>query len=369
MLDDATSITSANSFARDGLRELDRYYTPEKLADRLVSLATIPVDTVADFAAGTGNLLVAALKKWPGASAYANDVDGSALRHATTRLRLSGWDQLDFLSEDFHGRVATRMSWSLILLNPPFSQREIPLHVPVGQHSGIRCSRAMAFVMSALQYLAPGGQLLAILPASTLTNRIDGAARDVLRSRFLTEIVLPPTYGLFSGADVSTYILRISDRSQPLAIRGSEQRSSEHWSILRGNISVARAAREVSSGDGWVHTTSLNDGRIAHRYEFPAKKFGRVAPLGSVLLPRVGRFGPSKIAIVERAEERISDCILAIGHSELPAEEIVGLLRRNFDGLVSLYGGTGAPYITRERLQEFLDALRSSGIEHGRSEG
>ncbi len=336
--------------------ELDKFYTPSVLADELVNLATVNPTSVADFAAGTGNLLAAALKKWPNALLYANDVDADAIRQAGERLPLAEAWSADFLSSRFHAHNASEVQgWSIILLNPPFSQREAPVHVPLGRHSGLRCSRSMAFVMTAVQYLSADGQLLAILPSSTLLNKIDQTARAVLQSNYLVEVVREPAYGLFEGADVSTYFLRISARDRPAFLSETRKGDLQSWKITRGNISIARAHRRNARTCGWVHTTGLNKGGISHRYEFPAEAYGKIAPAGSILLPRVGRFGVDKIVLVDRDHgEHISDCIFAIGHSTRDPEFIVDLLKSNFSQLQTFYGGTGAPYITRDRLYAFL---------------
>lgn len=340
--------------------ELDRFYTPSLLADELVNLATVHPTAVVDFAAGTGNLLAAALRKWPDVLLYANDVDCDAIRQAGERLPLTGAWSADFLSSRFHTQDTDDIqAWPIILLNPPFSQREAPVHVPLGRHSGLRCSRSMAFVMTAVQYLAADGQLLAILPSSTLQSKIDQTAREVLQSNYSVEVVREPAYGLFAGADVSTYFLRISDRDRPAFLFETRTADLQSWKIIRGNISVARVNRRNARTCGWVHTTGLNKGEISHRYEFPGKAYGNIAPSGSVLLPRVGRFGSDKIVLVDCDDgERISDCIFAIKHSTLDPEVIVDLLRSNFSQLRTFYGGTGAPYITRDRLYTFLAELQ-----------
>jgi hypothetical protein len=213
----------------------------------------------------------------------------------------------------------------------------------------------MAFVLTAVQYLAAGGQLLAILPTSTLTSRIDQSARELLRSKYLFEVVRPPAYGLFDGVDVSTYFLRITDCSRRCVKLEQAERNVQPWKISRGTISMARSNRRRTNLGGWVHTTGLYEGGISHRYAFLDEPYGKVAPAGSVLLPRVGRFGPDKITEVVREQgERVSDCIFAIQHPELEAVAIVDLLKENFMELSCLYSGTGAPYTTMERLTAFL---------------
>lgn len=356
MLEDATSLMLANSSAAERSRELDGFYTPDDLADQLIACATATFVSVADFAAGAGSLLAAASRKWPRAALYANDLDSVALSEIRRRLPEAHTERFDFLSPDFHSLHAlTRSRWELIVLNPPFSRREGSVPRPVGLHAGVRCSRSMAFVLTAVQYLAAGGQLLAILPTSTLASRIDQPARELLQSKYLFEVVRPPAYGLFVGVDVSTYFLRITDCSRRCVQCELAERNLQFWKISRGTVSMARSNRRRTDLGGWVHTTGLHEGTISHRYAFLGTPYGKVAPAGSVLLPRVGRFGPDKIVEVVREQgERISDCIFAIQHPELEAAAIVDLLKENFYQLSCLYSGTGAPYTTVDRLTAFL---------------
>ncbi len=153
---------------------------------------------------GTGNLLSAAKLKWP--EQNSTRMISTALRYMNcpAACLLTEVECLDFLSPEFHALQANGLrKWSLILLNPPFSQRDVAVHVPVGQHSELRCSRSMAFVMSAVQHLAQGGQLLAILscryPYKTKSTRQPSASTQ----RDLDEVVRAPAYGLFNEVDVT----------------------------------------------------------------------------------------------------------------------------------------------------------------------
>lgn len=362
-LDSVISITSASSFAEPAARPLDQFFTPKVLADHLAGLATVEVESVADFAAGCGNLLASAASRWPEASLYANDVDGSTIAIAKSALARLEYDQLDFLSREFYEKYTKRYkkTWSLVLLNPPFSQRDTLTHSPSGSYSSIKCSRAMAFVMTAVNYLAERGQLLAILPTSTLRNNLDQQAREILQRDFDVEVVLAPQYGFFSNADVSVYVLRITKKligaAAPVIRKAT---SGTNWVIARGTISVPRRERVPSPTAGWVHTTGLVDGQIAHRYSFVAGSRGKKVPRGSVLLPRVGRFGPDKIAIVTSKDgEFISDCLLAITRRGVTSKTLQRFMTNNFTELSELYAGTGAPYITMSHLLTFLNRLRS----------
>jgi hypothetical protein len=76
----------------------------------------------------------------------------------------------------------------------------------------------------------------------------------------------------------------------------------------------------------------------------------------AVLIPRVGNPNPNKVcAIPEDATYILSYCVLAIKTKTMAgAKEIKSALLENWYYVNELYKGTGARYITIERLSEFL---------------
>ena len=129
---------------------------------------------IADFAAGDGALLTAACAVWPKAKAFALDIDNLALRRL--RYRNPSWSigRCDFLSEDSRGKSiplqAVKGNTDVILLNPPFSCRGASRFKLKLNGRELCCSKAMAFVLLATEYLAVDGQIVAILPESTFLS-------------------------------------------------------------------------------------------------------------------------------------------------------------------------------------------------------
>ncbi|KKB86808.1 hypothetical protein VW29_00695 [Devosia limi DSM 17137] len=362
-------ITSQSSFDRFELDRLDRYYTPSVLADQLVSLCRCEeVESIADFAAGAGSLLLAAKQRWPNALLFANDIDSAANSLHSSEIHKKA--NFNFLSEEF---VAPRSvgRFKLVLLNPPFSEVSRSTSGDVGPS----CSRALAFVLKALTFLADDGELIALLPSNILTSLKDREALTYLRSEYRVEVVLPPTRGMFGSADVSICALRLSIVSHlppPTSYQRSVEKASKRWSIGRGEVSVSRAARKRTAGAGWVHTTSIADNDIVHRYEAADPIMKRKAcPHGSILIPRVGGFQKQKSVLLSSdVSEVISDCIIWIWHEDREAvKELFSYLNSHHADLGSLYSGTGAQFVTYERIGIFIDdwcnqSMFFSDIEH-----
>lgn len=73
-------------------------YTPGDTAEKLIAAATVSEpNSIADFCAGNGSLLLPALARWPRANLYANDVDRSVFG-AFIGAR---WSSANFLDGEF----------------------------------------------------------------------------------------------------------------------------------------------------------------------------------------------------------------------------------------------------------------------------
>ncbi|WIW52025.1 class I SAM-dependent methyltransferase [Mesorhizobium mediterraneum] len=345
----------------------DAQYTSPELASTLLSHCGLrrPV-RIADFAAGNGSLIRAARARWTDAFLYANDFDVASMHEIKKQSLASATDELDFIDSEFINKssILNEKKFCLILLNPPFSGGgNIPFK-PRGRFSMLRCSKPMSFIITALEHLADHGEILAILPTTTLHGNLDRDARALLREKYDFSITKSPEYGHFPRVDASIYMARIRSGNSsnffaeqaPLATDGLP------WRITRGNASIARKNRMIcDSAVGMVHTTGLRDGRIVERYELPND--GRVyrrSPKGSILLPRVGALKLGSIVRTSRTEV-MSDCLFSIkGHDASWDMAISSALRQRFSELASLFAGTGAPFLTVERLQRFL--IKAIGV-------
>lgn len=345
---------------------LDAYYTPRLLAEGLVDLVSLSsVKSIADFAAGGGDLLRAAAARWPRARMLATDVD----RVAVSQLRRStSWEvgRCDFFN------VCSRRASSLlrnnkrkvtlVLANPPFSYRGGEHKVVRIEGAQIRCSPAMAFILTSAEYLAPGGQILAIIPASSLTSDRDANARAVLHSLGHVEIPMSYGKGAFPNCSPSTAVLRFTRLlgkkpscravSLPSALR-------EKGSVVlqRGQLRMQHLRAGSSTDRPLIHTSHLRNGVLVGTPN-RVKTTARSVAGHQILMPRVGRPSISKVVACTLAEAVVlSDCIIAIG---VDSKETHHALKSDLDvawpALEQTYNGTGAPYTTLDRIRQVLES-------------
>ena len=337
-------------------------YTPQNTSDQLVAFArSVDPSTVVDFCAGRGSLLEAARRRWPSARLYANDVDSSVI-NAMSNVH---WLNLDFLSEKFD-RLNSQFPryFDVILLNPPFcidgSQRFRTLDTYVDTQGSI----ALAFLSKALKYLAFGGELLAVMPTSTLQSERDSKARRKLKKTFNCSIVSQPSYDRFPGLNVSTYLLHVRLRKFQFRENescGDREATIVPWQIRRGKISIRRNDRKVEiPPHGWIHTTSIRNSNIVTRYKLPQKHNNCekiFLPKNSLVIPRVGKVQEGDILVTSRREV-LSDCLIGVTFQDyrLPME-ILKRINDNFSSFSQIYSGTGAPYTTKTKISDFIQQL------------
>lgn len=344
------------------------HYTPASVAETLIAFSRLRKPTsVADFCVGDGSLISAACRKWPDIEVFLSDVDPIALAASKSRFPWARSAHYDFLSPTSVSptEVLDVEPFDLVLLNPPFTNRGNTRYTPVGVYSQVRCSQSMAFLLSALQCVGSGGELLCLLPASTLLSDTDAEARAALAESCNFEIVSEPTVGSFPKVDAAIYAARLSRIDVPSGYStrlndiAEGLSSNDQFSILRGRVSIRRSDRVVSSDPfSIVHTTSIRNGKVVETYRSPDSAISRPKTClnDCVLIPRVGRFRPDNIAILKSGSElTLSDCLFAIECPDfLSAQRLHSILLQNFSLLIQSYVGTGAPYITLRRLESFL---------------
>lgn len=350
-------------------------YTPSELADELILASSVGYPrTVVDFCAGQGHLLISAQKIWPSASLFAVDIDPNV----EGAVPGTSWLCADFLDESFDvlARYLFPDRFDLILLNPPFSFDRTQLHSARGSCSVQRCSVAFAFLFTALEYLERDGEVLAILPTSSLQSERDADSRQRLRNSHQCEVISAPKYDRFPGLDVSTYLLRVRRKSRTSRIIEQPRLQDDDIGkndVLRGRISVKRSRRLLQDSlHSWIHTTSITSSRIVKRYKLPEYAHVRdqaFLPKGSLVIPRVGKVRPGNIAVTTR-REILSDCLLGITFRKPScANWILEYILGDFSNFLSIYGGTGAPYTTKRKLAEYVQRAmsRSQTLKQWRS--
>jgi len=353
--------------------KIDSIYTPSAVAHFMVDSAGVMLgakDLVADFAAGSGELLIAAHERWPLAQIVATDIS----RDETKLLKRKGgnWEigTCDFLDPKSrnHSQVLRRVlgKTSLVIINPPFSCRGGTRISASASGTWVKCSIGMAFVVNSVDYLATGGTLVAILPSGCLTSERDVKARELLRKLGVIEIVKHNGHRTFPEATVETVVIRF------LKGKKSEEPSEEinknpdvdtdctaSIYLVRGNIQM----NEIEFGKGnegviLIHSTDLKEGEVSSGRKVINKRARLVAgPM--VLLPRVGRAMKEKIVCYTEDETfALSDCVVAVMcHSKESAEKVWESLTKNWNLIEKSYTGSGAKYITINRIIGVLNRL------------
>lgn len=359
------------------LTPVDTHYTPAELAAQLVG--SVPLHdqrVIADFTAGEGSLLDAASIRWPEARLIATDIDSRAVLRLKDRGQQWNVGQCDFLSS--RSRAACRAlrgltgTVDLVLLNPPFSVRGARrVDARYAGHS-LMCGPAMAFVLNALSFLRPGGEARLILPAGTLVSMRDEDAWRAMSAQHSVCVIGQAGRGSFPSCASSGVLVSVSPhgrraatipdlRSAPLVTQSGRRIDVQ---MTRGGFQMHRVSGD-SDGPVLVHSSELQDGRVILNGR---RGHGHTPTVSSpaVLLPRVGRVTPQKVALFEGSSRlMLSDCVVAIIPKN--GQQVLELRRRivdSFDCLEAAYVGTGAPHITLRRLTEFLRMI-DVGVDQG----
>ena len=342
---------------------MDQFFTPPEVADALVRVAHGPAPrVVADFAAGDGALLVAAAQRWPNATFVANDADPTVarrVRRSHAEWAVTACDFIDHRSR-WKSCVLRRFAGAvdLVLLNPPFSTRGGTCeHVSVDGDE-LRCSRALAFLLCALEYTRSSGQVCALVPEGSLDSQRDARAWQWLRANASVEI--GPEFGAwtFRSCSAATVAVRLSAwGSARAALRDDLPRmrpASISVRVVRGTLQMHEYVASAR-GASVVHSTDLQCNAVrlsTRRTDLPRRRICGPA----VLLPRVGKPNKGKIAQLASGIEVVpSDCVIGLACDDTEtARRVYRLLGADWSALRTMYRGTCAQHLTVARLSLFL---------------
>ena len=345
--------------------QLDPYYTPEALSDRLAGYCMAVPRRIADFCAGEGCLLRSCEKLFSNAKYLA--VDKS--KRAISKLLQShpSWEiyRADFLSDRQLNRIALHENtFDLVMFNPPFSCRGRRYHF---KFDGLEfsASKAMLFLIRALRFVARGGILLGILPVGVVHSLRDHRIVSYLKAMYNFKVLEHVSDVSFKGKEPNVILIAIQKPTVMQEYHEHCVRFIVPSYLQRGCCNVITAKRMSSrSGLQYVHTTDLQSGALQKpRIRLPSSRC-RVLHGPAVLLPRVGTPSLSKIVVIGSSKRVIlSDCVIGVlAKSEKAAIMIKDKLKDSFQALSRLYIGTGARYVTLYQLGVFLDRRLSKEL-------
>jgi len=199
---------------------VDQFYTPTNLAQTLVNHVRTDEKRpyIADFTVGNGELLRAASARWPKARMLGVDINPKAVESLSRQHRSWLVVRCNFLDRrqrnaseeltDCGGKV------SVALLNPPFSNRGAQRQRVELYGEKVACSLGLAFLITALSYLAPHGKLVAIMPAGTLHSEKDREAWEVVDQFFCRSVLSTNGDRTFKDCLAKTVVVRLAARSK-----------------------------------------------------------------------------------------------------------------------------------------------------------
>lgn len=342
----------------------DYYYSPSSVTQVVSEIIarTRPASAL-DSNCGGGALLDAVEQGFSGARCAGIDIDNGAIR----RLRKARphWTLVegDALSTRTWEKLGKRLPHrvDVAVMNPPFSMgssKGVAIRLPEMDRD-VRCSLAMAHVLTALHHARPA-HVLAILPESLIYSQLDGNARSLISDAYKVEVIQAFKSSTFRGTRANSLLVGMAAgktrNHRPAEI--STEEFAKEFRIVRGGVPNFQA-RTTVDGMPYVHTTALAG--LATGVQPDALVC--VSPCGrgqveghAVLLPRVGLPKAQHIKpLYFESPVQLSDCVIAlVCESKRGAQRIQRHLVSEFAALEAIYAGTGARYITVDRLSAWL---------------
>lgn len=345
--------------------DLDKYYTPAAVASKALECAQLASKPIicADTACGSGSLLTAAEDVLEAKYCLGIDSDPNAirqLRRERPNWRLYVGDLLKRHRAPPTDFPDASYGVDLLVLNPPFSlgPRKYVSIKYLG--SQVKCSVAMAHILRSLELFRPNQGAIAVVPESLLYSNTDQHARKLLEKNFSLSELLQLSIYTFKGARVNSSFVQFGAPSgRPnVFVQAPILGDPIPATIVRGGLQMHTFDRSAS-GTLVIHSTSLKPiavgGIAAAKERTVVRAKGRISGW-MLLLPRVGIPKEEAFrAFYSKEEVQLSDCVIGMRFSTKVAA--IGAQQRilaKWKFLIDLYRGTGARYITIDRLADWL---------------
>ncbi|MBK9296004.1 MAG: methyltransferase [Candidatus Microthrix sp.] len=343
----------------------DFFETPSAIAGDLHLAVTEPVGEmvrgVLDPTIGSGALLLPFQRHHPDVPLFGVDVDPNAIRLLGSSFPGLELDCFDFLHANSSNIPAEWKTFGVdaVVMNPPFSERGAATTSVRVSGQEISCARSLAFVLRATEYVVDDGVLVSVLPYSVQHAVKNRKALEYLHSTGQIEWLTSYPRRAFKGAVTQTRVLRwrrVADTVAGPSLDRPSAKSSQRI-LVRGWVPMHSRRNRRGPWRSLVHSTDLSS--LVREPEIEMRRCRSVRYLAgpAVLLPRVGRLTSQSVAILLAGRTVcLSDCVIAIvTPSTDSARELASLIRSRLSCLNAEFEATGAPYITLERLNGWLD--------------
>lgn len=346
---------------------LDTYYTPISLADKLVDYTPISeVKTTIDFCVGDGALLEAVSRKNSRIQMYGIDISESAIislkrKHPSWHLSIC-----DFCDEVKRNSIyfLRNKKFDLVLLNPPFSCRGSIVEHLLFEGQEYTMSKAMSFLVRTLRYLSKNGGVYAIMPISCVYSEKDADVWHYLVEHYHA-CVLEEMNRVYFYPQCSPNVAIIYVGKKELNIDFDTKCYMETFdgsfkNIIRGQLSMQNLnLTQMTSNPYLIHTTNIRDGRLVHLNHINLSNSS--IKVNGVVFPRVCNPVRPKLAVIDECKSYVlSDCVIVIvTNTHEDAIKLYNFMRDHWDFIKQIYKGTGAQYTTLKRVREMLSMLHA----------
>lgn len=338
----------------------DKYYTPDHLADRLISyIAEAGIQTAADFCVGDGDLLKATLRRFPDVRCFGVDVSTDSINHLRKEHKDWKLGACDFMERSKVTKLKGigDKKYDLIVLNPPFTCKGSTLCRIEFDGQPFKCSTALMFLTEALGYLNDRGVLYAILPIGCHCSQKDKELWNYLEEHYQLRVLekLDRQYWQKCSPNILLVSLKsIVERPAMAATVRFDFSNLPIKGVVRGTIGMHEVVfAEGRKGQKMIHTTNMQGNRVTGVKRIGnGKKYCQKGT--AVLIPRVCNPNREKICIYEgRRPYVLSDCVIALQTENMEdARTVFDALMVHWDDFREIYNGTGAKYTTMNRVRE-----------------
>lgn len=334
----------------------DSYYTSDAFAEVLTGFIDFSkIQTVADVCVGGGNLLRAAQKRKGDLLCFGTDINTNVIERLSDEHPDWTLGTCDFLDEDSRNKTFLKgRCFDLILLNPPFTCKGSIISVILYKGKEYHVSTSMSFLINVLRYIKPEGELFAIMPISTIYSQKDREIWLEISKDFNIIVHRESEHEFFGECAPNVAIISIRRGKTPGPLFMQPQL------LVPMEIEVIRGCKNMHymiqrPGEAQlIHTTSLQQNKIVEDLHVSSDVLKVKGP--GVLIPRVGLPRKDKICLMPSNKKcAISDCIILLKtRTASESKELKRLIMNDWENFSSLYKGTGAKYITIERVKKYF---------------
>lgn len=356
-------FVTLQSFLIHSMLGPDSFYTPPPLADDLLSRVVGDPRTAIDFCVGDGGLLKAANQRFPSIACYGVDISEDVI--AKLQKCQPEWNLAccDFKEQEALAAIPflQGQTFDLIVLNPPFTCRGSSINKVFIGEVEYHVSTAMSFLVGALPYLSDTGAIYAILPITCAYSQKDRQCWQYLQENYHACVLAEIHKASFQGRCAPNIALvYLGRRPYPLNNVGIEQNERQLGFKLRG-ISRGRLGvyemKAIEAGEDrlpFIHTTNMRNGKLED-VGYTRRGVKESAKGYGVLIPRVCNPNVEKVVVLEKEECILSDCVVLLQtRTKKEAVQLKRHLVDNWEEFKKNYVGTGARYVTMERLSAYF---------------